>query len=548
MESVSQKETQEAQSNLVPESQIQQPFTPQPRHASLPDYSEDTSSLEKSKYASPAPPASSMTPPPSSQVPQVSRPTMRTPTPPPPHLSSPPPTLMQPAELRTITMSTNLLFSNEQVKNASPEELRSMVEQLIPALREARTSAAHYKLQYNMLCIDSQEATNRLNVELAMTQREVDVLQEADERRRVMATPIQSVQASPANASLLNELSWQCQSLRQENDELRDMLGQARFASEQRDAETLRLTEENDVLRARIRKNREHVNGILADYMDGNGSPRSYLGTPNNRLTATPRNRRIPAETPTTNRSQQPFEALLLADKVLSQEQSTTVPSTPTRAAAPRNHHTRGTHSLSAMPQTPNRPTRAGPVYTVGPPDRHVLRTPPNMHPLSEIPRTAPPAHYPSKHVRRASSDSTITASSVDEEDHRQRENLAATEPDSFRSDDTIPESHASQAATSMLRRTPQGSQVKAPGSFDDRLHHSRQAAAPTANMAIGASPVQRKLFGQVKKPGVQRGLESDKRMRDGDDVFSSGVQESPSKKGRIGRDAVGLGIGGLDR
>ena len=233
------------------------------------------------------------------------------------------------------------------------------------------------------------------------------------------------------------------------------------------------------------------------------------FGTPHQ---ATPRhrvNRAAPALSGENSRGQNNFEALLLADKMLSQE-TATAPSTPTRAHAPRSRfsHQRGAQSMSSLPPTPNR--RAAHPRT------EVPRTPPRFVPNS-IPQSAPAAHYQPKPVsnRRQSSNSTITASSIDEEE-------AFTDREG---EDEVAESQASQMATSLLRRA-----APMPKS------HS---SAPSSQSNL----IQSKIFGQVKKgPGLSRSGEFEKRR-----LQSSDHRDSPTKRGRIDH-GVGLGIGGLLR
>lgn len=518
--------SQASQASLVPASDPSQPTTPQNRRASIsePSSSPSPSKMplaltptqpERAKFSSPAPPtASSMTPPPSSQIP-TTRAVIRTPTPPTPQLSSPPPTLKNQNQLGNLGDSSATLFTPEQISNAPADELRSMVNELTVALRDVRMSAAHYKLQYNMLCIDSRETSNRMAVELAMAQREVDVLQQAEERRRSsMVSPAQSLHettVNPANAILMNEMNRHCQILQNENDELRDMLDQQKRLTEHKEGEIAGLLEENERLRGRIRKNRDHIAPFLPllEQMNDQSPPRSSLGTPHH---ATPRNRghgRVPPPVvDSNNRREQPFEALLLADKMLSQETST-APSTPTKSQPPKQRfgHTRGTHSMSSLPQTPN---RSRPIH--GNPT--LLRTPPTFSAINAIPQSAPPAQFPLKHVRRESSNSTITASSVDGED-------------AFSDRDEIPESQASQMATSMLRRTTQQKPKMPASSLHDR---------------VPSGLIQTKIFGHVRKAGVSRPGEHEKRRLSVNDN-----QGSPTKRGRL-NDAVGLGIGGLIR
>jgi len=365
-----------------------------------------------------------------------------------------------------------------------------------------------------MAVMESQESASRMAVELAMAQREIDVLQQAEEKRRnTMVSPVQSFQESPinpANAILISEMNRQCQMLQNENDELRDVLDEQKRLTEHREGELASVMEENDRLKTRIRKNRDHIAPFLPylEQMNEQGSPRSILGTPHQ---STPRHRIHRVAPPLSNegsRGQNNFEALLLADKMLSQE-TATAPSTPTRSHAPRSRfgHNRGTHSMSSLPQTPNR--RSTHLH----PD--VPRTPP-IFSVVNVPQSAPPAHYQHKaaHARRESSNSTITASSVDDEE-------AFTD----REEDEVPESQASQMATSMLRRA-------AP---------SKQMSAPLSQQS--ATLIQSKIFGQVKKPiGISRSGEFEKRR-----LQSSEHHGSPTKRGRIDH-GVGLGIGGLLR
>ncbi|KAJ4330197.1 hypothetical protein N0V95_010094 [Ascochyta clinopodiicola] len=364
------------------------------------------------------------------------------------------------------------------------------------SLRDIRLSAAHYKLQHNMAVMESQEAASRMAVELAMAQRELDVLQQAEEHRRQTAAapePSYAETANAANAIIMTEMSRQNQLLQAENEQLRDLYEQQKRLTEHREGELASLMDENDRLKNRIRKNRDHMAPFL-EQMNDHGSPRSVFGTP----------RRI-HRTPLSNenmRGQNNFEALLLADKMLSQE-STTAPATPrtaTHAPRSRGHH-RGAQSMSSLPNTPNR--RSHPYAR--PP-----RTPPSYMPAA-IPKSAPPAHYQQKpaHERRQSSNSTITASSIDEEE-------AFTD----REGDEVNESQASQMAASMLRNAPPPKAMHAP---------------PSSNL------VQSKIFGHVKKGhSSTRPSELEKR-RPG----SAGHPASPQKRGRVDH-GVGLGIGGL--
>ncbi|KAF2023475.1 hypothetical protein EK21DRAFT_80835 [Setomelanomma holmii] len=475
-----------SQDSLMPTTEVARPETPNLHSPSRSEFAapvnmSKVASPDRGRFTSPAPrTTSSMTPPPSSQLPN-SRAAVRTPTPPTPQLTSPPPTTKLPSQPSVLIDAAAALYSNDQISNASPEDLRSMVHSLSNILRDVRLSAAHYKLQYNMAVMESQESASRMAVELAMAQREIDVLQQAEEKRRsAMAPPEQTYQesANAANAIMMSELSRQSQILQDENEQLRDMFDQQKRLTEHREGEIASLVEENDRLKTRIRKNRDHIAPLLEQIE--HSSPRS------------------------DSRGQNNFEALLLADKMLSQE-SATAPSTPTRAHMPRSRfgHQRGAQSMSSLPQTPNR--------RIAQPRAEVPRTPPAYIP-SMIPQSAPPAHYAQKPAtgRRQSSNSTITASSVDEEE-------AFTD----REEDEVQESQASQMATDLLRRAPTG-KMSAPSSQSGHL-------------------VQSKIFGQVKKGhGLTRSGELEKRR-----LQSSEHHTSPAKRGRVDH-GVGLGIGGL--
>ncbi|OAL49738.1 hypothetical protein IQ07DRAFT_588260 [Pyrenochaeta sp. DS3sAY3a] len=495
-----------ASQDLIPTTELARPETPS-ASAGFANMSKPASP-DRGKFTSPAPrTTSSMTPPPSSQIP-TTRAVARTPTSPTPQLTSPPPSSKLPDQPSALTEAAAALYSQDQINNASAEDLRSMVNSLSSAFRDMRLSAAHYKLQYNMAVMESQESASRMAVELAMAQREIDVLQQAEEKRRSAALPEQSYQesANAANAVIMSEMNRQLQILQSDNEELRDLYEQQKRLTEHREGELASLMEENDRLKTRIRKNRDHIAPLLEQIEQG--SPRSVFGTPHQ---PTPRHRvsRVPPPLATENsRGQNNFEALLLADKMLSQE-TATAPSTPTRAHVPRSRfsHQRGAQSMSSLPQTPNR--------RAAPPRAEVPRTPPHFIPAT-IPQSAPPAHYLQKptHGRRQSSNSTITASSVDEEE-------AFTDREG---EDEVPESQASQMATSLLRRAPPKGQMSAPSS-------------QSANL------VQSKIFGHVKKGhGLTRSGEFEKRR-----LQSSEHHGSPTKRGRVDP-GVGLGIGGLLR
>lgn len=449
---------------------------------------------------------SSFTPPPSSQLlptasqSALSKQPLRTPSPVTSHLTSPPPTNRVPLLPKSHPVVLSDLPTPEQVSHASVDELRTMVDHLSVAAREARTNAAHYKLQYNLLQIDSSEASKRMEVELQLSHREIEVMQEAEERRKSEhMTPAQQA----GQAALVGDLNRHNLIIQNENVALHEMLSQTARELEDRDGQVLSLSEENRRLRHRIRMNREHMNGILDSVSDG--SPRSLMGTPHR----TPRHVAA-SHAPmmqSSNREPNTFDALLLADKVLNSQDTATAPSTPKVSPVRHRGHARNTHSLSSLPTTPARralhPTAAQ-LHT--PPHLSTIQEPYPQRESQPLPPLFSAARPSSASRRRASSDSTITASSVDEDEQR---------TDEEGDDDAIPESQASQVATSMLRRTPNSSQ---PNLGKGKLTQSRITGKVTKSAAAG-----------------------EKRMGS---FNAADLQGSPSKKGRVGRGAVGLGIG----
>ena len=503
-----------------PQGDIQIPRSPQ-----MPPM--EASQVDRYKFSSPpSGPASSITtPPPSTQVAYHAHAVVaRTPSPLAALLSSPPPTNKQ-VSYPSGAATANDTPSPDQIENASVEELRAMVADLSVSLRESRTAAAHYKLQHNMLLIDSSKANNAMAVELAMMQRDIEFMQDSEERRRhSTSSPSQTLEAA-AHTALINDLTRQGALLQAENEELRQLLSQTRKSLENRECRVASLEEENERLRHRIRSNREHMNGFIDTVFDR--SPASAQNTPGRHsYMDTPRSagpNRAPALTPGRHPQERrdnnlAFDALLLADKVLSQE-TATAPSTPKNQGSRqgRSGHVRGTHSLSSLPSTPTRRIQASTVN---------LRTPTYLSSIVEpteppfIPQFNPARITPNRR-RRASSDSTITASS--EEDEMEERGKANRSRDD---DDQIPESSASQAATSMLRQTPK---KRKPVNQSKILGKITKPTTPAKVLGDSISPEKRRNLSGIPGPEVER------------NSMSKGSAGSPKKR-RL--EAVGLGIG----
>ncbi|KAI9793134.1 MAG: hypothetical protein M1833_000819 [Piccolia ochrophora] len=506
----------------------------------------------------------------------------RTPTPPTAPFSSPPPTsrtLMRSADAPTDIPFT--LPTPSTLSNASPDELRSLLQksadeigQLSGSLRDAYTSAAHHKLQHNLLSIETEEAAKRMAVEYEMTRREVEVLQSEQASRHYHRRGLQSPPALPDASLLLQnrlslELKGTCSALQADNEILRRRLRRAKKAIQLRDGEAASLAEENARLRKRIAENREHFNrlrrpGGLYDVRATDPYLTPQRSTPNSRPTPNPpstsrssHRHHAPTHTPSADDT---FAATLLAaDQFLTQENAS-APSTPTRTRAslsgrPVHHHgghghTRGTHSLSSLPTTPHqlsRPTTSASTTLLPPvsfspinPQQATPTTTNNNHAVKPSPRrresrdstiSAPdePIPNPTSKTPTTSSTATTTSTSI------------ATASD----DIPITESRASRAATNMLRRSP--ATKRGGGASRAAVHASEKTGKNGNNMT------QAKIWGPVRKAGGGGGGGAgQKRKHDGDgegeDVLAAAAKKRRVKMGAGMGEGVGLGIGGVAR
>jgi hypothetical protein len=527
--------------------QIEAPATPQPQHAELPAHRDipramspttsllvgegssppqsfeaeiiaHTHSANRTKYSSPLPPSSSMTPPPSSQPPKRKPSNSmndRETTPTASLLSSPPPTIPNGIKREVSTVDDFALPTEDEIAEASLEELRellatsvSQIGRLNMEVREARMSAAHYKLQHNLLMIETEEAAKRMEVEHEMTRREVDVLQMAEHARQMEKES--GSQSQHSSSRYIAELKAYCEAMDNENSMLHRRLQRAKKMINQKDDDINAYVEENEKLIKRIRENRAHLNKMRSPGMIYAGhTPRA---APNSGFPLTPqRHRATPNHTPRSMRQETngnqglTFDALLLAGEALN-DNSNSAPSTPTTSRpTPRSHirHSRGVQSLSSLPSTP---VRFRPVAD----NAHLLPSvqfAPQSEPRYRSQNFAPEPRGSER--SRKSRDSTISASDAEE--------IANYESE----EEEIPESQASQSATELLRQNPRQS-------FE-------VVGSPAPSTAEASHLLQAKIFGSVTKPGVEKRKRVD--------------EPSPyeMKKQRTGVEGVGLGIGGWD-
>ena len=401
------------------------PATPPPARTRSVD------SMNKSTYISPPPMSASMTPPPSTQPPRFQSPTSRNID---ARLASPPPTAASSNVLRALP-------TTEAVANADIDDLRIMAKDLLAAVREARTSAAHFKLQHNLLAMESEQAAQRAEIEHQMTRREVEVLQATEYKQRGMSLR----NSQPPPQTQIEALTRTCRALEEERDEAEKRLARAKKLVELQKGKCELLEEENHLLKKRIRDNREHFTRLKSL------SP-SYT-TPRDAFT-TPQRKPVP-QFPQSAPSHSNIAALLAAGEVLSGE-SLSVPSTPTRTTVSnlKLGHTRGAHSLSSLQTTP---VHTRPMSHEGYPD--------SMTPFSA------PA-------------SQLVVESAERERHERDSTISISDAEEAVSDDNVQQSQASSMASEMLRRNP-GSQ--------ESLRLSQGAER-------SSSLLQSKLFGPIQK------------------------------------------------
>jgi hypothetical protein len=459
------------------------------------------------RLASPGRATSAITPPPSTQLPRPSAKLVqdkfgssREHS-----LLSPPATLKTGPPIRGGPLYGELP-SLEAAWKMNVDELRGLVTDLLPALGEARVTAAHSKLQHSLLSIETEESAKRAEVEHEATRREVQVLQEGSPVSRHTFSP-RSPQAS-MQRNLQLALAH-CRELQHENSILEKRLRSSKKIITQLDGENADLKENVQLLRQRIKENRDHLNEMqLTGALSINGTPMTEYGTPTHARTP-----RTPANTGRQIRdshavgSQDPIDNLLLAGHFLNGEASS-VPSTPNQQRPRKLHaqHLRGAHSLSSLPNTPN---RSRPVTA----DNTMITPNDRAFTGYRVNFTAPGTQltYHEESRAREERDSTISASDNEDEPYQ---------------DEDIPGSQASQLATSMLRRS----------------IGSQNGSTPTPSQTPDSSKLmQAKLFGQVKKPTVGGSASPTKR---GTNSGSCDESRRSSKKARMTEpERVGLGI-----
>ncbi|PYH97469.1 hypothetical protein BO71DRAFT_130595 [Aspergillus ellipticus CBS 707.79] len=471
---------QHSQGSLAPPAEISGPGTPIQRTSmsASPDLSvrsgSQASHFDKSKISPPSLPSSDMTPPPSTQVPGA--PFRRSRSRSSSSLDSAPD--IEKTLCVAYGASENLPTVDE-IDVADESKLRLMAKELLGVAQEARMSALHFKLQNSLISFTSNEAIKRAEVEHQLARREVEILQSSEYRSRHYQPEVKPAQQI-SNGDLELALKRN-QDLEKVNATLDRRLRQAKKLIEQEKEQSDLLREENNLLKGRIRDNRKHFSQMIEH---GTMSPspqreaQAFQRRPFTQFADSGSHQMNGSDS--HSHSHNPFAALLAADRVLNRE-------SPSVAATPKRHriskqngegHVRGSHSLSSLPMTPS--------HSLMPPDGNRYNTP----------RRDP-------HDGNRDRDSTISASDIEE---------AETEEDT-------PASEAETLASSMLR---------------SHTLVSRHETRGLTSAPKSSTLLQTKLFGQVKKAGVER-LPSNLKRK-------ASFDGATSKKSKAA-DRVGLGI-----
>lgn len=207
-----------------------------------------------------------------------------------------------------------------------------MLTEALSAVQEAKTTAAHYKLQHQMAQMESGEAVERMAVEMDMAKRELEVVQRTEVQRQYAqkktSTTIQP--ESDPNFRLVHIDVYQAMT-----QEIRDIkLRNAYLERENAHQKKVVLQQENEIatlndrvllMRERIREHRDHLARYRRTGSVLDGSPR------------TPARHRPQAH---GSQRQPGFAALLQATDIVSQSSAATfyTPQQPRRAPMQAPH------------------------------------------------------------------------------------------------------------------------------------------------------------------------------------------------------------------
>ncbi|CEJ93997.1 hypothetical protein VHEMI09554 [[Torrubiella] hemipterigena] len=494
--------------NDIPLSQVTMPSTEPPGSPLHPNSSFKTEYNDDRPSATVIP--SSMTPPPSTQadtaaVAATSAAARRGVfTQPSQHstLCSPPATVPNTARIRDAA-SEFVTPTAQQIDDASADELRTLLHACTAENQRLKMETAHHKLQFNLFRMQAEEESMRAAVEHDMVRREVDALRMAEhsrQARRELSSSSDSMQSKYLQIKVWYDGAMD------DNELLQRRLKVAKKVIQQKEEETISLTEERDMLLNRIRENREHFHMLCSPggIFHAAIAPRNQnLATPAqvHRASSSQQSQQRLARDGPREENQHGLSALLQAmsqdshghSQSASQAVVNSTPTTPTQLQQHQqlgsgrrlSKHSRNAQSMSSLPTTPTHRARG----------EHAALLPS----VDLVPQTEPRMRYADRyfeasassrsHMRRKSRESTISAEDTDDAPYG---------------------SQASQAAAQMLRLHP-GKSFDGPPSHDN------------ADGRI-----------QAKLSNIGRG---DKRK------FSSSDEHESGSPKRVRTEEVGLGI-----
>jgi hypothetical protein len=486
---------------LVPQAQTDAPVTPQPAHLSIPQGTKDAVSKVQAERVVDATGSISLTPPPSAQVSDNTRTNKShtpTPTPSDSHILTPPPTIGALSQDRPIGGFAHAM-TGEQIASAPADDLRLKVAELQAAYRDAQMSAAHHRLQYQMLAQESAAAIERMAVEARMVQYENEVIHEQARAAPMLPSPIEDG-TIPVQKNLYQRMCRDIQQLSETNNFLEAEHRMQEKLIFRQDNEIAGLTDKVLMLRDRIREHRDHQNRVRGASFGGylESASQSVIGTPR-RMTA--------------REQAQPFAALLQASAMAREEVGASKPAA--NRLLNKKGHSRNTQSLSSLPATPNRARKQPPLFQT-PQVNPNFRAMPSTAPVPRMSNLRGTPEFYSQQkpsLKRMQddlgSDGTVSASDNEADDQDSEAETEILEPNE------IDESRASFSAAQMLRANP--------GPTSQPAEHNFRPAPAKGGLRQG------KLFGAVKKSNTGR----------------AGEDEPPAKKPRTVQ-GIGLGIEGV--
>ncbi|POR39433.1 Uncharacterized protein TPAR_00376 [Tolypocladium paradoxum] len=462
-------------------------------------------------------------------------------------LFSPPATILN--NIREREVGTDyVLPTPNQILDASTEDLRAMLQTSVAEHQKLKMETAHHRLQYNLLSMQAEEDAKRAAVEHDMVRREVDALRVAEHTRH--ARRELSISSESTQAKYLQMKTWYEEAM-EENETLHRRLKVAKKVIQQKEEETISLTEERDMLLTRIRENREHFHMLCSP-----GGIFHNALTPKQQTAPTPQQHRVATHhTPRSARRDErevPEYGLSALLQAASQSQdNNSAPSTPTSShRVVQRHvgkHNRNAQSMSSLPTTPiNRARDPSLLPSVD----LVPQTEPRLRHSQQY--FVPTTPTPKRDRRRKSRESTISVEDNEELARQALESAAAAQsftshtsrlahagrcrPRDDEDEEEVFGSQASQAATEMLRRNPGKS-------FDVTSSVGSRDETP--------GPVEKSARMRAKLLSSSRGSGMDKRKFSGGVPVGEDVRRehgSPTKKMRVGRPLtedprVGLGI-----